>query len=384
MVKIVKKLLFFTVIVCFFAFLIGKPVGLVASADNEKITSARGMCTMETSSGRVLYSKNMHEKMPMASTTKIITAITVLSKIKDLDQKAVIPKQAIKIPGTSIYLEEGESLTIRELLYGLMLRSGNDAAVALAILSCGSVEEFVDYANEFVKTLGAKDTHLVNPHGLDDSRHYTTPYDLAKITAFALQDKNFAEIVKTEDKVISKEFDKNGNKRLLKNKNKLLKNYEYADGVKTGYTSKAGRSFVGSATKDGMQVVCVVLNCKPMFEECEALLKKSFDEYRLVKVLDREERGTVLTKGAKEKIVKVINKREFYYPLKENEINNITIKTNLKNEILAPCDENTVVGEIEVNLGKYLIFSDKIYTIKEVKNNSIKQSLDKVIRDFAS
>ncbi len=380
-IKITSILLMFLLVFAFFSSSIFK-TGVVYSK-GENLTTARGMCVLETSTNRVLYSKNMHEKMPMASTTKIITAISVLSKISDLDQKAVIPRDAVKIPGTSIYLEEGESLTIRELLYGLMLRSGNDAAVALAILAFGSVQQFLDYTNEYVKTLGVYNTRLANPHGLDDSNHYTTPYDLALITSHALKNKNFAEIVKTKEKVISKEFDKNGNKRLLKNKNKLLINYEYADGVKTGYTGRAGRSFVGSATKDGMQVVCSLLNCNPMFEECEQLLEKAFSEYKLVKLLDRSERGSIAVEGSsKIKSINTLNKNEFYYPLKDGEIENLKFEYKINSKVSVPINNDTVVGQIDVKLGNHLIFSDKIYTIKEIDEDKVLDKAKDIIYNF--
>ena len=383
MLKIKKNLAYFTLLVVVFALFCGffKNVNFV-NAEEIK-TSARGMCTIETTSNRVLYSKNMHEKMPMASTTKIITAISVLSKIEDLDQKALIPKAAIKIPGSSLYLEEGESLTIRELLYGLMLRSGNDAAVALAILAFGSVQEFLDYTNEFVKTIGANNTHLANPHGLDNERHFTTPYDLAIITSFALKNEKFAEIVSSQEYVIDKNLDKDGHKRLLKNKNKFLKNYEYADGVKTGYTSKAGRSFVGSATKDGMQVVCVVLNCKPMFEECERLITQAFREYRMAEILNPEVRGTIEVVAAKQKSkLNVVNKSRFLYPVKDGEIEQISITSNFVKKIDAPVDKDFVVGQISVNLGKHLIFTDKIYTINSVNKDNIMNNVNGLLRDF--
>lgn len=383
MYKKCKIYTIFTLVVIYFAVFALTGVNLQAFASGEDLTSARGMCVMETSSGRVLYSKNLHEKMPMASTTKIITAISVLSKIDDIDTKTVIPKQAIKIPGTSIYLEDGESLTVRELLYGLMLRSGNDAAVALAIVTFGSEQEFLDYTNEFVKTLGAFNTKLENPHGLDKSGHFTTPYDLALITSYALKNKTFAEIVKTKEKVISKDFDKDGNKRLLKNKNKLLSSYPYADGVKTGYTGKAGRSFVGSATKDGMQVVSVVLNCRPMFEESEQLLNRAFSEYKLVKVLDRAERGVLNLEGTRDaKTISTINHNEYYYPLKEDEVQDVSISTKFDKMKIKPNDSRFSVGLIEVKLGKDLIFSDKIYTIKEVNENNIMDNVKEVIEKF--
>jgi len=187
----------------------------------------------------------------MASTTKIVTALTVIRNT-DLDEVVEIPKAACGIEGSSIYLREGEHLTVRELLYGLMLRSGNDCAVALALHTSGSVEAFAELMNTTAVELGCENSNFVNPHGLHDDRHYTTALDLAAVTCEALHNETFREIVSTKAVRISNEgyeYD-----RVLVNKNKLLSNVDGADGVKTGYTKKAGRCFVGSATKNGMQV----------------------------------------------------------------------------------------------------------------------------------
>lgn len=385
MVKISKILVFLLCIVLNFAFFVKTPKFSFAKNQEINFSSMRGMCVMETQSKRVLNQKSLHEKMPMASTTKIITALSILSRCDDLDKVVCIPKEATKIPGTSIYLEEGEHLTVRELLYGLMLRSGNDASMALAISVFGSVQNFLDYTNEFVKSLGANDTHLANSHGLDNQKHFTTPYDLALLASIALKNPEFAKIVKTKETTISKEFAKNKNeKRLLKNKNKLLKNYENADGVKTGYTGKAGRCFVGSATKNGMQVVCVVLNCKPMFEQTEALLDNAFDTYRMVEILKPNQTAGQVKVDGDDNInnVDCYVKGGFSYPLANGEINDIKITTKLDSEINAPFKKDTICGEINVTLGKHLIFCGKTYTIKEAEGDSFKNNFYKIVKDF--
>ena len=280
--KSIVFILFFMVIVMNFAFFNlmtykSKPVW----AEEKTLTSAKAMAVIEKESGRILYSKNKDEKLPMASTTKIITAIYVIEHCDDLDRKFEIPKEAVGISGTSIGLQTGEHLSIRELLYGLMLRSGNDSAVALAIATGGSEEKFIEDVNSWLsEVVGVFDTHLSNPHGLPADEHYTTASDLAKISAYAMKNQTFCEIVKTQKISISDEKQSKYPRDLV-NKNKLLKNYEFADGIKTGYTKSAGRCFVGSATKNEMTLICVLLNCGPMFEECQELLEKGFDEYKL-------------------------------------------------------------------------------------------------------
>ena len=350
-------------------------------AENE-LTSARAMCVIERNSGRVLYSKNEHERLPMASLTKIITAIVAIENNADLDRVIEIPKEATGIEGSTIYLKAGEHLSIRDLLFGLMLRSGNDAAVALSIATSGSVDAFMTLANEFVARLGLVNTHLVTPNGLHDDNHFTSALDLARVTAYALNNPTFAEIVKTQKTVIPNEFKANEN-RLLKNKNKLLAQLADADGVKTGYTKKAGRCFVGSATRNGMQLVCVLLDCKPMFEDCAKLLERGFDEFELVDLLSAYDAcGKIKVTKADENEVGIFTRSEFVYPLTAQEKSNVHITRNLPESVAAPIKKNQEVGQLEINLGNDLIFCEKIYTINSVESNDLKSKIEKILQGF--
>ena len=343
--------------VCYFAF-----------AKEKELSSAKAMAVMETSSGRILYQKNSQEKLPMASTTKIITAIVVLENIDDLETMFTATKECVGVEGTSVYLREGEALTIRELLYGLMLRSGNDAAVALAIATSGSVSEFVDLCNKFCASIGANNTHLSNPHGLTDKDHYTTASDLCLISAYALKNPEFAKIVSTRQKTISNTLNTAKN-RVLNNKNKLLKNMENATGVKTGYTKAAGRCFVGSAKKDDMELVCVLLNCVPMFEECQALLEKGFAEYKMVDVLGSGEVvGEVSTENCDTKSVKIVARHGARLPLSVAESDTIEIVYDFPKVISAPQTKDFPIGKFDIYASKDLIFSGKIYIIEDVKS----------------
>lgn len=260
-------------------------------------TSAQSAMVMERSSKRVLYSKNCNAHLPIASTTKIVTALTVLNNA-NLDDIVEIPAEACGIEGSSIYLRAGEHLTVRELLYGLMLRSGNDAAVALALHTAGSIECFAEMMNDTAINLGLADCHFVNPHGLHDDKHYCSAHDLSVITCEALNNADFCEIVSTKTYRIANEgYDYD---RVLVNKNKLLSNCDGADGVKTGYTKKAGRCFVGSSTRNGMQVVVVVLNCGPMFEDAASMLDVAFANYSLKTVVPLNKVcGTIENNGKK-------------------------------------------------------------------------------------
>ncbi len=351
------------------------------NSNKKALTTAQSMFVCEQSTGRALYEKDADIKLPMASLTKIITAIVVIENNKDLEKIVEIPKEATKIEGSTIYLKEGEHLSIKDLLYGLMLLSGNDAAVALAIETSGSVEAFIKLANEFCKKIGATNTNLVTPNGLHDDNHYTTARDLGLITCYALNNPIFAEIVSTKKTTIPNEL-KNEN-RILKNKNKLLIQMEDATGVKTGYTTKAGRCFVGSAKRNNMQVVCVLLNCKPMFEECYELIEKAFAEYELVDLLEAyAHHNSIPVLNADIESVNIYSRNSFIYPLTKEEQSNIHITKELPDFITAPVKKNQEIGKIEIRLKNNLIFSEKIYTMDSVEANDFKSHLDKVIKDM--
>ncbi len=220
--------------------------------------SAQSMVLIEKNTLEILDSVNCEKQLPMASTTKIMTALVVLEN-SNLDSNVRIPDVAVGVEGSSMYLIKDEVLTVRELLYGLMLTSGNDAANALAYyVGHGSVEAFVSMMNEKSASLGLVNTNFTNPSGLPDDNHYTTAFELAIITAVALDNPIFVEIVST--KTIKISYNGNDNGRTLINHNKLLNLYDYAIGVKTGFTKKAGRCLVGAARKDGVTLICVTLN----------------------------------------------------------------------------------------------------------------------------
>lgn len=351
----------------------------ISFAVSEKCT-AESMVTMERSTKRILYSKNMDKILPMASTTKIITAIVAIENCKDLDEKHLITKDMTGVEGSSIYLKAGEHLSIRELLYGLMLRSGNDSAIAIAKIISGDVQRFIQKMNCFCIELGLTNTNIVTVNGLHDKDHYTTAKDLAVVSCYALSNPIFAEIVSTKEKVISNELDAKNKCRLLKNKNKLLKKVDGADGVKTGYTIKAGRCFVGSVTRNGMGVVCVVLNCKEMFEESTRFLNKAFKEFSLNLV---QSKGEIKNheENKKAQNISIIFKKDIILPLKTKEIDKISIKLDLFDK---PRKDGQI-GFAYFVLENNLIFSEKIYTIideKQTKISDFRDNFNKVIRAF--
>ena len=276
---------------------------------------------MEVSTKRVLYGKNINQRLPMASTTKIMTGLAVLENSK-LDEVVTIPRKAVGVEGSSIYLKEGEKLTVKELLYGLMLRSGNDAATALAIHTGKSVEGFVKMMNDKALSLGLKSTHFTNPHGLHNQNHFTSAYDLAYISATAMQNPVFAEIVGTKFITIG---GMDGN-RYLYNKNKLLKSYPGATGVKTGFTKKAGRCLVASSKRNGMEVIAVTLNSGPMFEECSRLMDKAHSEFEMANIAKSGQTLAEIQvlKGKKDK-ARLCVKEDIYVPVKKAEAKSLNI-----------------------------------------------------------
>ena len=344
---------------------------LINVVNAEMYSSAKASCVIETSSGRVLYSNNKDKKLAMASTTKIMTAITAIENCEDLDEKFEISPKAVGIEGTSLYLRKGDVFSTRDLLYALMLISGNDASVAIAEHIGGSTSEFVTMMNDLAKKLGAKNTHFANTHGLDADGHYTTAYDLALITAYALENETFKDIVSTKNiKITNGE----GENRYLKNKNKLLFRLDGCIGVKTGFTNDAGRCLVSAIERDGVRFVCVVLNCGPMFEESEALLNGCANTYKLYDLTELYDYKKLLPvyDGRKDN-VKIGTKGSFIYPLSEWEKNNLKFEYDLIDHVDAPLKKGSEVGEIKIFLGKDLLFSEKVYTIEEVKPKTIFQ-----------
>ncbi len=342
--------------VAVFVFLIVSPV-----FNAEAYTLSKAETVMEVYSGRILSEKNADEKLPMASTTKIITAITVLDNF-DVKQVVSVPKECVGVEGSSIYLKEGEKYKVIDLLYGLMLRSGNDAAETLAVTLAGSIKNFVSLMNKTAETAGAKNSSFANPHGLSDDAHYTTAKDLASITCYAMKNETFKKIVSAK-KHVAKEL-VSGEKRVWINKNKMLFNFEGADGVKTGYTVKAGRCLVSSAKRNGMEIVSVVLDSPQMFERSSELLENAFSDYDYIKIFDSERFDYDIFDEGKTHSYKISKPESFCYPVgKSEKIRCETSFTSFSDKKLQP---NEKVGEIKIYCSKQLIFSQNIYTLNNV------------------
>ena len=245
--------------------------------------SARGAVLMEAKSGDIIFGQNENARLPMASTTKIMTALVALESLP-VDTKVKITPESVGVEGSSIYLCEGETLTLEHLLYALMLESANDAATAIAIAVSGSVEAFAEKMNQRAETMGLTDTHFVNPHGLDAEEHYTTAFELALVTREALQNPLFREISATERKTIPLRGEEGV--RLLLNHNKLLSSYEGCIGGKTGYTKKTGRCLVSAAEREGVTLIAVTLSAPDDWRDHTAMLDYGFGTYETVPLCD--------------------------------------------------------------------------------------------------
>jgi D-alanyl-D-alanine carboxypeptidase len=280
-----------------------------ASAEKEKPNiSARSAALYQPDTNTFLYKKNADRRMHMASTTKIMTALVSLECASDLDELVAIPPEAVGVEGSSAYLRLGDSVTVRELLYALMLGSANDAAVALAYRFGGDIKGFADMMNERAAALGLTDTHFTNPHGLDDDDHYTTAEELALIAAEALRCERFLEICSTYKKTLVT----GERERTYTNHNKLLRTYDGAIGVKTGFTDESGRCLVGAAEKDGVRLVCVTLDAPSDWADHKSLFDTGFEACERISLAEVYEYSYDIYSLQKGGTVRVTNTNELY------------------------------------------------------------------------
>ena len=346
-------------------------------------TSAKAAVVMDVKTGRVLFSKNPDSKLSMASTTKVMTTLVAVESGR-LKETVKVSKKASYTEGSSIYLKEGELITVEELLFGIMLRSGNDASMAVAEHIGGSVEGFVEMMNTKAKEIGALNTHFSNPHGLDHPQHFTTAYDLALITSYALRNEKFAEVVKTKSKTISGPPDVAWNRNMT-NKNKMLWQFDGGDGVKTGFTKNAGRCLVSSATRDSWQLCSVVLNCGPMWEESAGILNYGFNHFSKQKVVDSEEIYQQLKVIAgKQDIVEIKPTYDFFMPLSQNEISNLIFIPALKFNNKAPIYKGSKAGELKIYLGNEYISSVDLEYCQSIETKDPLYHFRKIFRSITN
>lgn len=360
----------------------------------EPSINARHAIVIERTTNSILYGKKENERCKMASTTKIMTAIIVIEN-GNLNETVEISSRAAGTGGSRLGVKKGDKITVSDLLYGLLLCSGNDAAVALAENVSGSVEKFAEIMNQKAKELNLKDTNFVTPHGLDNEDHYTTPYELACIANYALTNKKFLEIVSTTNYTIIL----NGYSKSLHNTNELLGYLNGVYGVKTGFTNGANRCLVTTIKRNNLDIICVVLGCdtkKDRTRDSIALIEYIYNCYEMKnirEVIENEFESWKKVNSNKFSVIKGKNNNlDFimdkilyeYYPIRKNSEKNIVLNIDANYELTAPVDEMTIIGYIEVIYEKKEILKVMICSSNRIEKKNVKSYLKEFLQNYIS
>lgn len=327
--------------------------------------SAQYAVVVERRSGRILAGYRENERASMASTTKIMTAL-LLCENCDLDQTAVVTEKMVNVEGSSMGLLPGDTVHYRDLLYGMMLASGNDAATATAILIAGSTEAFATMMNERAAQIGMKNTHFVTPSGLDDEEHYSTAYDMALLAVEALKNSDFAQAAASRTACL--EYGNPPYKRTLTNHNKLLAYFPDCDGIKTGFTKKSGRCLVSSASRDNAGVVVVTLNDPNDWKDHETLLEYGLRQLESCE-LDSPELPKISVVGGKSADLSVRADR-VTVALVPEDFEKVTVSVELSPSVFAPIQEGETVGTVTYRLNGVILAQSDITAAQTVENNS--------------
>ncbi len=374
------------------------PLSTTISVSNSKDTpslNARYAVIYDRASKTVLYGKSENEKCKMASTTKILTAIVVLENVSDLSAKATISSKSAHTGGSRLGLSTGDIITIHDLLYGLLMVSGNDAAVALAEFTSGSVEDFSKLMNKKASSLGLTSSHFVTPHGLDQDEHYTTAYELAKIADYALCNETFSKIVNTSTYTVLID----GNPKNLHNTNELLGSLDGVYGIKTGFTNGANRCLVTSCKRGNLDIISVVLGCdtkKDRTLDSIKLINYAFNNFTLVNVdeiirkdfndwVNQNSRNINIEKGIYQDLNFSLDESQIKF--KNIAVNNDfvdSVNTNIEfsNSFDAPLLENSVVGNLTINVNGLDYFSVDILNKTLIKKKNIFNYLNAFAKNY--
>lgn len=343
-------------------------------------TNSRACVVIDRNTNTVLYGKNENQKRKMASTTKIMTA-TIIIENYNLNETIEISKKAAGTGGSRLGLKTGDKITIRDLLYGLMMRSGNDSAVALAEYAGGSIEGFAEKMNQKASDLGLNNTHFETPHGLDSDEHYTTAYELALLSNYALNNKIFAQIVGTKEYTITI----NGYPKQLSNTNELLGNLDGVYGIKTGFTNGANRCLVTACKRNNMDIICVVLGAdtkKFRTQDSVKLINYIFDNFKPVNIEkiinDNFEKWKnnylnkiIINKSySKNFDLRIDNIPNNIIPIRKDYIDLINVDINCPLYFEAPIYEKSKLGSINLNVSDTINFEYPIYNSYEVKRKN--------------
>lgn len=371
---------------------IEETIETASKAVEEPKISSKYAIVLDRNSKSILYGKNEKSKTKMASTTKIMTSLIVIENC-NLNDVVEISAKSAGTGGSRLKIKKGDKITVKDLLYGLMLRSGNDTAVALAEHVGGSIEGFAVLMNEKAKELGLENTHFVTPHGLDSDEHYTTAYELALLTDYALKNKTFADIVHTKTCNISI----NGTPRTISNTNELLGNLNGVYGVKTGFTNGAGRCLVTAVKREDLDIICIVLGAdtkKIRTTDSVKLIEYTYANLQTIDLQTKIEEEFCNWKNMNQGRIKiekgtksVINlKLEEYdikkYAIKNNTENQIKIEIDANLNLVAPIEEKTKIGEVTILYDNNIILKIGILTSEQINKKGIKEYVVDMLRSF--
>ena len=339
------------VLVILLLFLI--PLNVLGEEDT--FDTARSSIIMDLNSGRVLYENNADEERLIASITKIMTCIIAIEE-GNLNKEVKAGEEILKMYGTSIYLELNEKMKLIDLLYGLMLRSGNDASVVIAKVVAGSEDEFVKMMNEKAKEIGMTNTTFSNPHGLDEeTKNYSTARDMAKLSRYAYNNETYRKIIGTEEYRVQTD----SKSYLWYNRMKLLGDYKYCTGGKNGYTPSAGKTLVTTHKKDDLEITIVTLDDNDEYNNHERLAEYAFDNYSNYEILDKNDFDLIVDDS------KYYIKKSFSYPLSESEKDNVSVLASIDDNINAG-----KVGNVKISLNNKVLEKVPIYkNAKKKKEN---------------
>ena len=374
---LIKKILFYFLIL---TFILNFNISF-ATEENSLNLNARSCIVLDRTSKKILFGKNEFNKVKMASTTKIMTA-TIIIENCNLNQTVTISKKAAGTGGSRLGLKTGDKITIRDLLYGLLLVSGNDAAVSLAEVCAGSVSDFANLMNKKAKELGLNNTHFETPHGLDSDNHYTTAFELAILTDYALNNTTFLNIVNTKNYTITI----NGYPKNLTNTNELLGTLNGVYGVKTGFTNGANRCLVTACKRKDMDIICVVLGCDTKnfrTSDSTKLINYAFENFEYVNIeniineeFNRWKKENTnyfnIEKGTSSNLEISFSKLDTpIVPIKKDEIESLKVNFSINKEISAPIYINTTVGKFTVYTSSKTILEGNVISIQDINKKNV-------------
>jgi len=406
-VKFYKVLLFFLVAILSFNYIafaddeneefstnISSLIPTSADITKEPNINSRSAIIYDRISGTILYGKNENEKRKMASTTKIMTAIIVLEN-SNLDDVVIVSSKAAGTGGSRLGLHTNDKISVRDLLYGLMLCSGNDAAVALAQHVSGGLDGFASLMNEKCKSLGLNSTNFVTPHGLDNDNHFSTAYELAIITNYALKNETFCNYVGTKNYTVYI----SGRTKTLSNTNELLGNLNGVYGVKTGFTNGANRCLVTAVKRNNMDLICIVLGAdtkKFRTQDSIKLIEYAFKNFEMIDIKEKiladfenwklcNSANLIVEKGITNNVDLYLEDLPFYYfPVNCNHINNVSIYIYCNTSFEAPLQSNTALGYLSVSIDKKTILTLNIYNSNFIPQKDYRNFWNDMIQNYIS